>query len=146
MICPICKVPMLVVEFEEIELDCCNECAGVWFDRGELLLLFGGNEAERIELRPENIDSLPEAPTTEKQRKCPLCRQKMRKLYIGPRQTVLIDACPDGDGLWFDGGEVAALGRQYEEAEQPVPRIVLRFIKRVFCRDEASGQREGEDA
>jgi Zn-finger nucleic acid-binding protein len=146
MICPLCKVPMLVLEFEGIELDCCNDCAGVWFDRGELLLLFGGSDTERLELRPEHIDGLPEAPSSEKKRKCPLCRQKMRKVYIGPRQSVLIDVCPEGDGLWFDGGEVEALGRQYEEAQQPVPRIVLRFIKRVFCPDETSGNEEEDKA
>jgi len=37
--CPACKVPIIVVEHEKIELDYCTTCLGVWFDAGELALL-----------------------------------------------------------------------------------------------------------
>ena len=40
MKCPVCKNMMIVVEHEHIELDYCPDCAGVWFDAGELDLLF----------------------------------------------------------------------------------------------------------
>jgi Zn-finger nucleic acid-binding protein len=39
MICPTCKNPMIVVEYQQIELDYCGSCRGVWFDNGELELL-----------------------------------------------------------------------------------------------------------
>jgi len=39
MICPACKNDMIVVEHEDIELDYCTNCNGVWFDSGELELL-----------------------------------------------------------------------------------------------------------
>ncbi len=143
MICPLCKVPMIVVEYEGIELDLCVDCRGGWFDRGELLLLFGGSEEEMLDLRPERIASLPQAETAEKRRKCPLCRRKMRKLLVGPEQSVLIDACPDGDGLWFDAGEVEALGKQYLETQAAAPRKVLHFMKRVFHDSDTPADREG---
>jgi len=145
MICPRCKIPMMIVQYEGIELDLCVDCRGVWFDRGELLLLFGGSEREMLELRQERIASLPQAQTSEQRRKCPLCRRKMRKLLVGPEESVLIDACPDGEGLWFDGGEVEALGKQYLETQAAAPREVLHFMKRVFHNSDPSGDREGQE-
>jgi len=105
MKCPVCKMDMIVVEHKKIEVDYCTKCAGVWFDCGELELLMesegtGGNDACRIS---------PEAKTEEKPRKCPLCGKKMSKALIGEEPKVLIDACPIGEGLWFDGGEVNQL-------------------------------------
>ncbi|MFC1934835.1 zf-TFIIB domain-containing protein [Chloroflexota bacterium] len=97
MICPTCRNIMIVVEHEQIELDYCTVCSGVWFDSGEL------------ELMLERILSLPVAATTEKKRKCPICRRKMKKVLVGEAPEILIDACPAGDGLWFDGGEVIQL-------------------------------------
>lgn len=36
MRCPLCDVPMKVVERRGVEIDVCPECRGVWLDRGEL--------------------------------------------------------------------------------------------------------------
>ena len=40
MICPVCKIDMIDVEYHQIELDYCIKCHGVWFDAEELGLLF----------------------------------------------------------------------------------------------------------
>jgi len=39
MICPVCRQSMLDIEYNNIELDYCEKCKGVWFDAGELELL-----------------------------------------------------------------------------------------------------------
>ena len=39
MICPVCHKSMLDIEYNNIELDYCEKCRGVWFDAGELELL-----------------------------------------------------------------------------------------------------------
>ena len=46
MKCPACDTPLVVVEREEIELDWCAACRGLWFDEGELELL--GEKAGRV--------------------------------------------------------------------------------------------------
>jgi len=33
----------------------------------------------------------------------------MDKMIIGRAPEILIDSCPRGDGLWFDGGELDEL-------------------------------------
>lgn len=39
MICPVCKEPMVVLELDQVEIDHCINCGGIWFDAGELELL-----------------------------------------------------------------------------------------------------------
>ncbi len=36
MLCPICKVELVLSERQGIEIDYCPRCRGVWLDRGEL--------------------------------------------------------------------------------------------------------------
>ena len=36
MLCPTCRVPLTMSERQNIEIDFCPQCRGVWLDRGEL--------------------------------------------------------------------------------------------------------------
>lgn len=36
MQCPICNVTLVMSERQDIEIDYCPQCRGVWLDRGEL--------------------------------------------------------------------------------------------------------------
>ncbi len=36
MNCPQCNVTLLITERQEVEIDYCPQCRGVWLDRGEL--------------------------------------------------------------------------------------------------------------
>ena len=147
MKCPKCRVPMLVVEYDGIELDYCVECAGTWFDRGELALLFEGVEADSADhLQADHIASLPEASTAEARRPCPICRRKMRKANIGPQARVMIDACRSGHGLWFDGNEVAQLARDLAGASSSIPDRALAFLGRMFGTSDSTGKPEEEDS
>jgi Zn-finger nucleic acid-binding protein len=117
---------MIVVEHNQIELDYCTECHGVWFDSEELELLLDIFQIKSSEHRLQNLLQAPESETQEKKRKCPICGRKMNKNNIGRESEILIDVCPYEDGLWFDGGEVSHLlkslaekstgGRRSEEA------------------------------
>ncbi len=135
MKCPACSNLMIVVEHENIELDYCTECSGVWFDAGELELLLETMQLEGSSLSLDTILTSPEARSSEKKRKCPICRQKMKKATVGHQPEVLIDACPRGDGLWFDKGEVGQLITQL--SDRPSEKAdsqgrVLTFLGEVF--------------
>ena len=100
MKCPACRSPLLVVEHERIELDHCPRCGGTWFDRDELALLF---DAPAAGLTAAAVAALPQVAADEKRRRCPACGRVMRKTNIARHARVLVDACPVGHGLWFDG-------------------------------------------
>lgn len=100
---------MIVVERNRIELDHCTNCGGVWFDSHELELLLASFGIRDTRAFLGDILGGRQATTLEKPRKCPVCSQRMRKSNVGDRPRVLIDACPKGDGIWFDGGELDEL-------------------------------------
>ncbi|WP_395015882.1 zf-TFIIB domain-containing protein [Dongia sp.] len=36
MLCPVCKVDLIMTERQNVEIDYCPKCRGIWLDRGEL--------------------------------------------------------------------------------------------------------------
>ena len=135
MICPVCKCDMIVVEYHNIELDYCTTCKGVWFDSGELELLLESHGLEEAKLFLDNILTYPEALSSEKKRKCPICSHKMKKTTIGEQLKILIDICSEEHGLWFDGGEVTQLTRHLAREHPPKQdsrEQVISFLEEVF--------------
>jgi Zn-finger nucleic acid-binding protein len=135
MICPVCKHDMIVVEYNNIELDYCNSCKGVWFDHGELELLLKSHGLEETKVFLDGILNSQEAASSEKKRNCPVCGHKMKKTAIGGQPEILIDICRDEHGLWFDGGEVTQLIRRLA-GEHPTKHDsreqVISFLEEVF--------------
>jgi Zn-finger nucleic acid-binding protein len=133
MICPACRHPMVIVEHDEIELDYCTNCRGVWFDSGELELLLEAAELENYRDFLEKIMESGDATTREKKRRCPICSRKMKKTHIGAEKELLIDVCKNTDGIWFDGGEVAHLVKLLSgESEETGQGKVMNFLGEVF--------------
>ena len=140
MICAVCKSPMIVVEYKQIELDHCPQCHGVWFDAGEMELFMASLDVAGPDQFVSELVNAPEARTQEKKRKCPICAHHMKKVVAGEGTGTLVDVCPGGDGLWFDGGEVGQLMQQLPAAPagRP-PQAISAFFKEVFQADEATG-------
>jgi Zn-finger nucleic acid-binding protein len=133
--CPACSELMIVVEHNQIELDYCTNCQGVWFDSEELELLLESMNLESLNLFLNNIINFPEAKSLEKKRRCPICNQKMKKTTIGQQPEILIDVCQEGHGLWFDSGEVGQLITQLldkpSDATDSQGRVIT-FLGEVF--------------
>jgi len=135
MICPVCKRDMIVVEYQNIELDFCTSCKGVWFDSGELELLLEACNLEEAKPILDRILDSQEAISSEKKRKCPICGHKMKKTTVGEKPPVLIDACDKEHGLWFDGGEVIQLIRHLPAGQLPKgdsQQKIIAFLEEVF--------------
>ena len=147
MICPACKNEMLVVEYDNIELDYCNNCHGVWFDATELELLLKSMSLNSQNLLLDDMLNSPEAMSQEKKRKCPICRKEMKKITVGEHPGVLVDVCPRGNGLWFDGGEVTLLLKHLsrkQAAGRGAQQKMVSFLGEVF-KAEAKFSNKGTD-
>ena len=135
MKCPACSSLMIAVEHENIELDYCVNCSGVWFDAEELELLLEAMQLEGTRLSWDNILTASEARSVEKKRRCPICDRKMKKATIGHEPGVLIDACSSGDGLWFDSGEMGQLITRLSDKpseKSDSQERVINFLGEVF--------------
>jgi Zn-finger nucleic acid-binding protein len=113
MECPVCSLPLVVVERKGIELDWCVNCRGFWFDRDELALI---PEALGCGAKAPDPSSLPPVSSHEKARRCPRCRRQMEKVDLGDGLATVVDRCPAGEGLWFDAGEI---GRAFSSGGKP---------------------------
>jgi Zn-finger nucleic acid-binding protein len=122
MKCPVCRIPTYVVEFDQIEIDMCAGCEGLWFDRGELDLLLDDDAGQ----------ALTAAAASEAVRSCPLCAKPMAKVNIGPGGGVLIDSCGEGCGLWFDRGELGQLAAAAADEGWSVSPRVREFLSRIL--------------
>ena len=125
MICPVCKEPMVVLELEQIEIDYCISCGGIWLDAGELELLL---ETEQERARLLNL-LIEDSSVKEKSYHCPICRKKMNKVFVGEERKILIDKCKRNHGLWLDKGEleqVIQLSSQNSESK------IINLLKQMF--------------
>ncbi len=132
MKCPIDKSDMIVVEHEKIEIDHCLKCSGVWFDSGELELLGSMLKAEGASLSYTELLIPRKAEAAEVRRKCPICGRRMRKVWLGQKPKVLIDSCPEGDGLWFDSGELHHVLGGIEPPKTQAAKDVISFLGNAF--------------
>lgn len=102
-LCPACETPMVAMEYRGVELDHCLNCKGTWFDPGELeqiVLMAGIAEGSLL------VSNAVEADARH-QRRCPRCQGILEsRNAASDEQPLLIDQCPRGDGIWFDGGEL----------------------------------------
>lgn len=130
MDCPVCKNAMITLELEDVEIDYCTECGGIWLDAGELEQLLGEPQKAKQLLASFQIDS----QSTERIRKCPICDKKMQKVKVGPSAPVLlIDKCRRGDGLWFDRGELYDI---CDRAELDRDNKIQTLLKEMFAHDQ----------
>jgi Zn-finger nucleic acid-binding protein len=98
--CPACKEPMVVFELDGVEIDRCLKCAGTWLDSGELGRLSGASD------RLGAAIAAAAAGGRKDERRCVRCSAKMDIVKVN---TVDIDRCPRGHGLWFDRSEMETL-------------------------------------
>lgn len=96
---------MLVLELDQVEIDHCSACGGVWLDSGELEIIIGESSTGNSTTAVFRTDS------TRKERKirCPKCGKKMEKGYWEKVSDILLDHCRQGHGIWLDKGELNIL-------------------------------------
>lgn len=129
MNCPICKdKPMITLELNEVEVDYCLECKGIWLDEGELETLLDST-ALAIEL----LDSFQKTTSDEMLRRCPICLKKMKKISVGDsKNLVIIDKCPKNHGLWFDKGELPHI---LEKASLDKESKIQKLLREIFAQN-----------
>jgi Zn-finger nucleic acid-binding protein len=55
LLCPACRVDLVMSERQKIEIDYCPNCRGVWLDRGELDKIIERSAIETGQMRPRNV-------------------------------------------------------------------------------------------
>ena len=119
-VCPRCKTEMVAVMLgvtgQQVELDQCKTCQGLFFDPGELDTILEGIEKQAHTVDHRQLMTLieQETPTDDfanvAYAPCPDCGKLMNRRNFGQKSGVVIDDCRE-HGIWLDGGELRRLIR-----------------------------------
>ena len=123
MLSPVTGAPLVIIEVEGIELDVCPEGTGIWFDADELRMLFlKAGVREELHALDQKLERLKKVKGPK--RRCPRCGRKMWKVAApGKSEHVILDACPDDHGLWFDPGELEEMLRSHFVEDEALDRV-----------------------
>lgn len=109
MNCPRCKTNLKSVLVKGVELDMCQSCDGVWFDKDELIKVINAS-TEELEVSSISdslyADKLTQSPNKETGLVCPECSSRMDGIIYCYDSSINIDACRICGGIWLDDGEI----------------------------------------
>ncbi|EDN71496.1 Rhomboid-like protein [Beggiatoa sp. PS] len=121
--CPHCHHHLLEpVRHDNVELDACVHCGGLWFDR---------NELDKV-VRTYDPDYPHEGPIVENlgqkrektQKQCPHCQEVLTTHQIKQGRELKIDVCHLCHGVWLEKGEL-----DYAKLFYEIPEAVERIQK-----------------
>ena len=111
MNCPKCDEAVLEsIQVDEVEVDRCTACEGIWFDPSELGRLLD-NDTQKVGAIMTGDD---EGDHDLKVAMCPHDGTKLVRVRSIRNSDVVIDTCTTCRGIWLDGGEFRRI-----KAEQP---------------------------
>lgn len=103
MKCPKCVKEMIPKNYGDTEVDKCPECAGFFFDQGELERLMAGGAEETDTIEYTELSNKMDMMIGT----CPRCDVDMEP-YLGPG-NLRIDRCSKCSGVFLDQGEFEEL-------------------------------------
>lgn len=126
--CPACRGELSPYrcELSSLEIDCCFECRGLWFDHNELRRFFSSPKLYKMFRLPEKNFFRSKTAAKVDVRHCPRCSEQ--PLAQAQLQEVQVDECPGCRGIWLDSGEICRLidlqeARQLKGKSETVAQI-----------------------
>ena len=109
MQCVKCDGQLEGVTVEEIEVDQCVTCSGIWFDFGELEKILDTGSISTLKNEVDNNQG-----HDAQKEKCPRCGGVGNIVQVTSLKNaeVHIDSCSVCYGQWLDGGELEEIADQ----------------------------------
>lgn len=102
MQCPKCAHDMEKVIFDEVEIDRCTLCKGLWFDALEQDALKALEGAESIDSGDPDVGKIFDK---EDKVNCPVCNVPMIRMVDKDQTHIWFESCTVCYGAFFDAGE-----------------------------------------
>lgn len=104
--CPKCGGKLDVIMSNDVKLDKCISCGGIWFDDGELYKLL----TTSVSLMIDGLESTDTEAYNKQEGFCPLCNDvKLERVQSKTDPNLAIDKCPSCHGVWLERGELTTL-------------------------------------
>ena len=106
MRCPKCRADMELLEIEDVQIDRCSECRGLWFHAGEEEKLRDRKIATALDVGDETTGK---EHNTVDDYQCPRCGGEMLRMVDPKQRHIWFERCAGFYGSYFDAGEFADL-------------------------------------
>lgn len=122
MKCVKCDGTLRRVGLDDVEVDRCDTCSGIWFDSGELQRILGRATIAELRTKAKSTKA-----ADSKRGACPRCRGEGKLVQIASLTSEIhIDTCAVCGGQWLDAGELEIL-----RGDGPL-KSVGSFLRRLF--------------
>ncbi|MBN1864204.1 MAG: zf-TFIIB domain-containing protein [Victivallales bacterium] len=129
--CPRCEdIKLIRKNFEGTPVELCEECGGIWLNKGDLNKIAHPISGDIEYCSQENPGR--KGPSTLE---CPVCKgvQLARANFI-EFSDIMLDVCPECHGIWLDKGELEAINAEID-ALAKIPESwdhrVMAFISKL---------------
>jgi Zn-finger nucleic acid-binding protein len=119
--CPQCSGQLELVIYQKIEVDRCQDCAGIWFDRLEAEQLKQIKGSERVD-----VGTSAESKRQPKTSSCPKCRQPMLRMLDIDKHAIWYEKCPRCQGIWLEAGQFTRYKQNF------APKGMMRRTKHAL--------------
>ena len=120
--CLKCTSVLDKARIEDIEVDVCPACGGLWLDHGEAERISRKMHSEVDRLRRLlSVQVRPPSVPSEVQKACPACTSAVNEVMMG---AIHIDYCSRCKGVFLDRGELDAAIAAVTETKMTVPQII----------------------
>ncbi len=116
---------METVTFQDIDVDRCTACEGLWFDALEREHLEALTGSEGVDVGPAGATAAVAPTTAKKKLSCPVCHTQMIDRVDHRQPDIHFESCQVCYGLFFDAGEFRHLKEHH----------VVGFFRRLFQGD-----------
>jgi Zn-finger nucleic acid-binding protein len=150
MKCPRCgSTDFVTTQYEDVEIDRCQSCHGIWLDEGELVEIVDVRDKKfNKELVKKTVsNAFMGVPKTEHDEEliCPKCGTAMNPVNYAISSGVIIDRCPNDCGVWFDNHELEKVQAYREYWQDETKNKEEVFNKLLADADKNDGFEDGVD-
>ncbi len=109
--CPNDGTVLVTINVEDVPVDQCAVCGGIWLQRGELESL---GEHHGKHLVPITIG---EVSVIDSKHKCPQDGSQLCQHEFADHSGIIIDQCPTCQGIWLEKTELGGILRYLDEGD-----------------------------
>ena len=130
MNCPICKESKLLKTlFNNVEVDRCSKCSGLWFEQEELAQAKNNKDKNLSWVDVDLWKESTKFKISSGIRVCPSCRVPLYEIRYGD-SGVIVDVCNICHGVWLDKAEFKKIIEWLKETSDY--EIMHNYAKNAF--------------
>lgn len=112
--CPKCKIQLKPIAIGPVEVDECERCKGVWFDKDELRQAKDITDSDLTWMDFEIWKHEDRFKAKTSEINCPVCKTRNQIIDYGAT-SVEVDYCPSCQGIWLDENEFKKIIESLEQ-------------------------------